>query len=115
MTAPCSQCDNSCCVCCPDLVAEITRLEAQLAQVQGERDAAMYKKSDYEMAILGKLRTAEGSIEALTTQVRRLTEALRKYGKHLDDCALMSCQDMDPEPCFHNCTCGRDAALTEGT
>ena len=68
----------------------------------------------------GVLQEAEQEITTLTTQVRRLTEALRKYGQHLPDCHRQKCASIGYHPAHnpgkHECTCALDtAALTEGT
>ena len=76
-------------------------LEAQLAQVQ-ER---------LRLANISDLEN-EGQVNALTTQVRRLTEALRKHGKH-EYCHRLILHDCDMTICDHHCSCGLTAALAE--
>lgn len=88
----------------------IKALEAQLAQVQATIEKAEKDCSDLCSAV----RTA------LTTQLRRLTEALRKYGQHFPRCLAPYCADLfHPNSCTckpcGRCTCGLDAALTGGT
>ena len=103
----------------------VASLEAQLAQGQADLNVAngqidILRQERNEA--LGDLVVEVKNVAALTTQLRRVTEALSKHGSHTKDCHVFCVIRVDG--CVHDqftpthpppigCTCGLTAALTE--